>query len=57
MLDNDICKILTDEMDEDTLSKMPLWFGILRKSYRRRISKPIEGREKQQGLITKSEHV
>ena len=57
MLDKDICKILTDEMDEDTLSKMPPWFGILRKNYRRRISKPIEWREEQQGLITKSQHV
>lgn len=56
-MNENITSILTEEMDEDTLSKMPSWFGILRKNYRRRISKPIEGREKQQGLITKSEHV
>jgi hypothetical protein len=56
-MDESIASILTEEMDEETLSKMPLWFRILRKNYRRRISKPIEGREKQQGLINKSEHV
>jgi hypothetical protein len=30
-----VASILTEEMDEETLSKMPLWFKIIREGYRR----------------------
>jgi hypothetical protein len=32
-MDESIASILTEEMDEETLSRMPLWFRILRDGY------------------------
>jgi hypothetical protein len=32
-MDEKIIRILTEEMDEETLSQMPLWFRTLRDSY------------------------
>jgi hypothetical protein len=34
-MDEDIASLLTEEMDEETLSKMPLWFRMLREGYRK----------------------
>ena len=33
MADENTLKILTDEIDEEILSRMPLWFRILRDNY------------------------
>jgi hypothetical protein len=34
-MDENIASILTEEVDEETLSKMPLWFRMLREGYRK----------------------
>jgi len=33
MPNENVVEILTDEIDEEILSKMPLWFRILRDNY------------------------
>jgi hypothetical protein len=33
-MDEGIMQILTEEMDEETLSKMPLWFRRIREAYK-----------------------
>jgi hypothetical protein len=35
-MDENVTSILTEEMDEETLSEMPLWFAILRENYLRK---------------------
>jgi len=35
-MDENITSILTEEVDEETLSKMPLWFRALRANYQKR---------------------
>lgn len=34
-MDKDATKILTEEIDEETLCQMPLWFRILRSNYKK----------------------
>jgi hypothetical protein len=34
-MNENIASILTEEIDEETLSKMPLWFRIIREGYRK----------------------
>jgi hypothetical protein len=34
-MDENILSVLAEEMDCETLSKMPLWFRMLRENYRR----------------------
>jgi hypothetical protein len=35
-MDDNVIRILSEEIDEETLSKMPLWFRILRDNYQKR---------------------
>ena len=34
-MDEDIVSVLTEDLDEETLSKMPSWFRALREGYRK----------------------
>lgn len=36
-MDNDFAKVLTEEMDEETISKMPEWLKRLRDGYHRKL--------------------
>ena len=35
-MDEDLVKVLTEEIDEEILSKMPPWFKMLRTGYKKR---------------------
>jgi hypothetical protein len=37
-MNKDLTRILTEEIDEETLFQMPLWFRILGDNYRKRHS-------------------
>jgi len=46
--ENDLAGILVEDIDEETLSKMPDWFKVLREAYEKQKMTNVDGREGEQ---------